>query len=53
MEKKVYNILELNTMPRQDLLNAAKDWKVDTLNKTKQNIIYEILDEQSHETVNI
>ena len=49
METKVYNILELNSMPRKELMEAAREWKVDTLNKTKQCIIYDILDEQSSE----
>jgi hypothetical protein len=51
MDKKQYNVLELSAMTRDELSVIAKGKKVDTLNKTKQTIIYEILDAQSSETV--
>lgn len=47
MEAKVYyDILELQKLSLQDLYTIALWFKVDTLNKPKQSIIYEILDAQ-------
>jgi hypothetical protein len=41
-----YNILELSKMSREDIEKVAKKAGIDTLNKTRQVIIYKILDEQ-------
>ena len=41
-----YNILELQKMTLGELYNLALWFKVDTLNKPKQAIIYGILDAQ-------
>ena len=47
MEGKVfYDILELQQLELSELYNIALWFKVDTLNKKKQEIIYEILDSQ-------
>lgn len=47
MEGKVYyDILELQGLQLSELYNIALWFKVDTLNKPKQSIIYEILDAQ-------
>ena len=45
-EKLYYDILELSMLPLGDIYNIALWFKVDTLNKKKQQIIYEILDAQ-------
>ena len=45
-EKLYYDILELSKLPLGDIYNIALWFKVDTLNKKKQQIIYEILDAQ-------
>jgi len=45
-EKLYYDILELSKMSLDDIYNIALWWKVDTLNKKKQQIMYEILDAQ-------
>ena len=45
-EKIYYDILELSKMELGDIYNIALWFKVDTLNKPKQAIIYEILDAQ-------
>lgn len=45
-EKLYYDILELQRLPLGDIYNIALWFKVDTLNKKKQQIIYEILDAQ-------
>jgi len=44
---KKYDILELQKMSLGELYNLALWFKVDTLNKKKQEIIYEILDLQA------
>ena len=44
--KLYYDILELQRLPLGDFYNIALWFKVDTLNKKKQQIIYEILDAQ-------
>jgi hypothetical protein len=41
-----YNILDLQKLTLGELYNLALWFKVDTLNKPKQSIIYEILDAQ-------
>ena len=45
-EKIYYDILELQKLSLKDLNQIALWFKVDTLNKPKQTIIYEILDAQ-------
>ena len=45
-EKIYYDILELQKLPLSDIYNIALWFKVDTLNKKRQEIIYEILDAQ-------
>lgn len=45
-KKPAYNILELSKMELGEIYNIALWHKVDTLNKKKQQIIYEILDAQ-------
>jgi len=44
--KLYYDILELQRLPLGDIYNIALWFKMDTLNKKKQQIIYEILDAQ-------
>ncbi len=47
MEKKLYyDIIELHNMELSDLYNIALWFKVDTLDRPKQTIIYGILDAQ-------
>jgi hypothetical protein len=43
---KQYDILELSKLTIDELYVIAKRFKVDTLDKKKQVIIYEILDQQ-------
>lgn len=45
-EKLYYDILELSKMDLSDIYNIALWFKVDTLNKKKQQIIYDILEAQ-------
>lgn len=45
--KKQYDILELHKMEIGELYNVALWYGVDTLNKYKQPIIYEILEAQT------
>lgn len=44
--KVYYDILELQQMELSELYNLALWFKVDTLNKPKQSIIYDILNSQ-------
>jgi len=46
-EKLYYDVLELQKMELADIYNIALWFKVDTLNKPKHVIIYEILDAQA------
>lgn len=43
---KQYDILELSKLTIDELNVIARERKIDTLNKRKQAIIYEILDQQ-------
>jgi len=47
-EKKQYDVLQLHAMTPSELERVAKTNAVDTLNKPKQVIIYEILDVQAY-----
>jgi len=44
--RKVYNILGLSRLERKDLEKVAREFGVDTLNKTRQTVMYQILEEQ-------